>query len=436
METSASSRPGSRRREAPESAAHPRDRFLAVRRATERWREGLTPEDCTAQSMPDASPIKWHLAHTSWFFETFVLARAKVYRPFHPRFGYLFNSYYNAIGERVARAQRGLITRPSLDEVIEYRRHVDERVAELLDSGRDFDARVVELGCQHEEQHQELMLTDVKHLLSLNPLRPAYRRRDVERSTPSSAPPPLRFLARDAGLCSVGHAGDAFAFDNESPRHRAFVEAFAIASRPVTNGEYVEFISDRGYERPELWLSDGWDAVVSQGWRAPPYWEKDGGRWSQFTLFGMRDVDPHEPVCHVSYYEADAFARWAKARLPRETEWEIAASGLPIEGNFVESGALHPRACSPRDDADQRTLPSAMFGDVWEWTQSAYCAYPGYAPAEGALGEYNGKFMVNQMVLRGGSCVSPRAHLRATYRNFFPPSARWQFSGIRLARDV
>jgi ergothioneine biosynthesis protein EgtB len=436
--------------DAPDRSA----RFRAVRAATERLCEDLTPEDCTAQSMPEASPIKWHLAHTSWFFETFVLAASEpTHRPFHPRFSYLFNSYYNAVGERVARAQRGLITRPSLDEVMGYRRHVDERVNEILASGRELDARVLELGCQHEEQHQELVLTDVKHLLSQNPLRPAYRRAGDER--PSDAAPPLRFLARDAGLHSIGHAGDGFAFDNESPRHREFVEAFAIASRPATNGEYLAFMEDDGYARPELWLSDGWDAVTSQGWRSPLYWERDGECWHTFTLRGIRELDPSEPVCHVSYYEADAFARWAHARLPRESEWEVVASDLTVEsrdltvdardlmvdGNFVESGALHPRPTRARTTPRgahwiAREEPCAMFGDVWEWTQSAYCAYPGYVPVEGALGEYNGKFMVNQMVLRGGSCASPRAHLRATYRNFFPPAARWQFSGIRLARDV
>jgi ergothioneine biosynthesis protein EgtB len=391
--------------------------------------EGLSPEDCSAQSMPDASPVKWHLAHTSWFFETFVLApNVAGYRPFHPEFGYLFNSYYNAVGERVARARRGTITRPALEEVLAYRQHVDEHVRELLASGRGLEGDVLELGCNHEEQHQELVLTDVKHLLSQNPSRPVYRARRHDRSP---SPRELAFLPFQAGLHEIGHAGGRFAFDNETPRHRVFVEPFVLAARPVTNGEYLAFIADRGYARPELWLSDGWDTVVSQKWSAPLYWEEIDGAWSTFTLSGLCALDPAEPVCHVSYYEADAFARWAEARLPREAEWEIAAAELPVDGNFVETGALHPRATV----LEERSAPAALFGDVWEWTQSAYSAYPGYRPLEGALGEYNGKFMCNQMVLRGGSCASPRAHLRATYRNFFPPAARWQFSGIRLARD-
>jgi ergothioneine biosynthesis protein EgtB len=407
--------------------------YERTRSATEQLCAALSPEVCTAQSMPEASPVKWHLAHTSWFFETFVLApHVPGYQPFHPDFGYLFNSYYNAIGERIARAERGLLARPTLEEVMSYRRHVDERMRECLARTRALDDAVVELGCHHEQQHQELILTDVKHLLSRDPLQPAFRAREAARR---AARPAARaeFIAYDEGLHEIGHAGEGFAFDNESPRHRVFVHAFELADRPVTAGEFVEFITDHGYERPELWLSDGWDAVALHGWRAPLYWEKDGDRWMQFTLAGLRDVDPDEPACHVSYYEADAFARWAGARLPREAEWEIAARDLPIEGHFVESGELHPCAT---EAASERDRPRAMFGDVWEWTRSAYDAYPGYRPAEGALGEYNGKFMVNQMVLRGGSCASPRAHLRASYRNFFHPHARWQFSGIRLARDA
>jgi ergothioneine biosynthesis protein EgtB len=430
--------------------------FEAVRARTTELCEGLSPEDCAGQSMTDASPIKWHLAHTSWFFETFVLAPSVAgYRAYHPEFSYLFNSYYNAVGERVARSQRGQITRPSLGEVMRYREHIDRHVSDLLGTARDLDCGVLELGCNHEQQHQELMLTDLKHLLWLNPLRPVYREQ-VESPALSSE---LAFRQHDEGVHWIGHEGDGFAFDNESPRHRVLVGAFEIASRPATNGEYLEFMADGGYERPELWLSDGWDAVASRRWRAPLYWESDGERWRSFTLSGMRGIDPHEPVCHVSYYEADAFARWANARLPRETEWEVAARALgigedcdsaddsasarsrSIDGHFAESGRFHPRATrgvkSSSEAARARVLlPQAMFGDVWEWTQSAYCAYPGYRPAEGALGEYNGKFMCNQMVLRGGSCASPRSHLRATYRNFFPPDARWQFSGIRLARDA
>jgi ergothioneine biosynthesis protein EgtB len=428
--------------------------FERVRRRTEALCDGLSPEDCSAQSMPDASPIKWHLAHTSWFFETFVLAPNDArHRAFHPEFSYLFNSYYNAVGERVARPQRGLITRPSLEEVMAYRRHVDERVQELIDADRIVDPAVLELGCHHEQQHQELVLTDLKHLFWLNPLRPAFRAR-IERSAPAL---PLRFVGFGEGLRWIGHDVDGFAFDNESPRHRAFVDAFALASRPSTNGEYLDFIADGGYARAELWLSDGWDAVSASGWCAPLYWENRGDRWLSFTLAGMREIDPNEPVCHVSYYEADAFARWSRARLARETEWETAASEIPIDGNFAESERFHPRGAprttttrngssasssSIRDGSSTTTREDSsaslqsMFGDVWEWTQSAYSAYPRYAPAAGALGEYNGKFMCNQLVLRGGSCASPRSHLRATYRNFFPPTTRWQFSGIRLARDL
>ena len=408
-----------------------------VRSATERLCADLSPEVCTAQSMTEASPVKWHLAHTSWFFETFVLsASVRGYEPFHPEFSYLFNSYYNAIGERVARSERGLLTRPTLEEVMAYRRHVDERMRECIERSRPLDAAVVELGCHHEQQHQELILTDVKHLLSRNPLQPAFRARGCMQR-PADVAPRARFIGYAEGLHELGHAGGGFAFDNESPRHRVFVHAFELASRLATNGEILEFIADRGYERPELWLSDGWDAVQMHGWRAPLYWQPDGERWMQFTLAGVREVEPAEPVCHVSHYEADAFARWAGARLPREAEWEVAARELPVDGNFVESGELHPLAdVRVTDDASAIDAPHAMFGDVWEWTCSAYDAYPGYRPAPGALGEYNGKFMVNQMVLRGGSCASPRAHLRASYRNFFHPHARWQFSGIRLARDL
>jgi ergothioneine biosynthesis protein EgtB len=404
-------------------------RFRAIRAATERLAEPLEVEDCVAQSMPDASPIAWHLAHTSWFFETFVLlSRAVGYRPFDPSFGYLFNSYYNAVGERVARAQRGLMTRPTLAEIRRYRAHVDDALSALL-ATRDAElpTDVITLGLNHEQQHQELMLTDLAHLFSLNPLKPVY----LAGTPPPSRGTPLEFLRYDEGVREIGHAGAGFAFDNEGPRHRAFVAAFELASRPVTSGEWLAFIADRGYERAELWLSDGWDAVRRENWRAPLYWELDGDSWTQFTLGGTRAVDPHEPVCHVSYFEADAYARWADARLPTEAEWELAANACELDGNFVESGALHPRATRPADGA-----PAALFGDVWEWTQSAYAPYPGYRPVAGALGEYNGKFMCNQFVLRGGSCVSPRDHLRASYRNFFGPAARWQFSGLRLARDA
>jgi ergothioneine biosynthesis protein EgtB len=403
-------------------------RYRAVRQATEKLCAPLSAEDCQAQSMADASPAKWHLAHTSWFFETFVLqAAAPGYRPFHPHYNFLFNSYYNAVGARHPRPSRGVLTRPSLEDVYAYRRHVDEQMSALLER-RGVTAEdlvpVVELGLNHEQQHQELILTDIKHLLSLNPLAPVYR----ERATPPAGEAaPLAWREHGGGLCAVGHAGGGFAFDNEGPRHQVYLQPFALATRLVTNGEFLGFIADGGYERPELWLSDGWDAAQSNGWRAPLYWEERGGAWQAFTLAGRREVRAEEPVCHVSFYEADAYARWAGARLPTEFEWEVAAGGAEVGGNFAESEIFHP---APAAAAHHRQL----FGDVWEWTQSGYAPYPGYRPAAGALGEYNGKFMCNQMVLRGGSCATPRAHLRATYRNFFPPAARWQFSGMRLAK--
>ena len=405
-------------------------RYRAVRAATERLAAPLSPEDCTPQSMPDASPVKWHLAHTSWFFETFVLeAAAPGYRPLEPAYRVLFNSYYHAVGEQHFRPERGLVTRPGLAEVLAYRRHVDGHCLALLEGGRLAPAAqaVLELGLHHEQQHQELILTDVKHLLSKNPLRPAYASR---APAPAGAAAPLAWAPYPAGLREIGHAGAGFAFDNEGPRHRVFVHAFALASRAVTNGEYLAFMQDRGYERPELWLSDGWATVEREGWRAPLYWTEQDGAWHHFTLAGLLPVAPAEPVAHVSAYEADAYARWAGARLPTEAEWEVVAAGMPVAGNFVESGRLHPAAAPPGPS------PAQLFGDVWEWTSSAYAAYPGYRPPPGALGEYNGKFMANQLVLRGGSCATPASHIRASYRNFFHPDARWQWSGIRLARDA
>jgi ergothioneine biosynthesis protein EgtB len=409
-----------------------RERFTAIRRATERLAAPLSPEDCAAQSMPDASPVKWHLAHTAWFFETFVLERAcPGDAPFHPAFRVLFNSYYQSVGAQHPRPERGLLTRPSLAEVQRYRRHVDEQVARLFDAGR-IDAplaALLELGLQHEQQHQELILTDVKHLLGCSPLAPAYR--DDLPEPPRAAAPPPGWRAFAEGLRELGFAGAGFAFDNEGPRHRAFVAAFELASRPVTCGEYRAFVEDGGYARPELWLADGFATAQARGWAAPAHWLRDGGGWRVFTLGGVRPLRDEEPVCHVSLYEADAYARWAGARLPTEAEWETAAAGLPVDGNFVESGLLHPAAAPAASDG-----LAQLFGDVWEWTSSAYSPYPGYRPPAGAVGEYNGKFMANQFVLRGGSCVSPRDHLRASYRNFFHPDARWQLSGIRLARDA
>jgi ergothioneine biosynthesis protein EgtB len=407
------------------------ERFRGVRQASLDLAEPLSPEDCALQSMEDASPTKWHLAHTSWFFETLVLEAAQVgYRPFEPQFRVLFNSYYQGVGEQYPRPRRGMLSRPSLDEVFEYRRHVDKRILALLDDpARDPERvdEIVELGVHHEQQHQELILSDVKHALSFNPMSPAYR----EANTPPAAPAaPLAYHGYEAGLRRIGHGGSGFSFDNERPAHRVFVEAFELASRPVTNAEYLEFMESGGYGKPELWLSDGWAHVQREGWQAPLYWRQEPEGWSTLTLSGRRAVCPDEPVCHVSYFEADAFARWAGARLPTEAEWEAAADG-PREGNFVESGWLQPRPAPPRDGA-----PAALFGDVWEWTASPYAAYPGFRPLAGALGEYNGKFMSNQIVLRGGSCVTPRSHIRRTYRNFFYPDARWQFSGVRLARNA
>ena len=412
-------------------ASHPASAldYLRVRSATEALAAPLSAEDCTIQSMPAASPVKWHLAHTTWFFETFVLAPMG-FPAYDAAFGYLFNSYYNAVGDRHPRPERGLLSRPSLDEIRAYRRHVDEAMAQLLESCADEAAlRLVELGLHHEQQHQELILTDVKHLLACNPLRPAYRK-------PWPLTPILGarawWIPIAGGVREVGHAGGGFAFDNEGPRHRVAIEDFEIASHPVTHGDFLAFVEDGGYRRPELWLSAGWDAVRAHGWLAPGYWERRDDEWHTFTLHGMAPIESNTPVCHVSFYEAEAFARWAGARLPTEAEWEVAVSDTPVEGNFVESGALHPLAC--REPPPQGALAQA-FGDTWEWTRSDYAPYPGYRPAEGAVGEYNGKFMANQYVLRGGSCATPASHIRATYRNFFPPDARWQFSGLRLARD-
>ena len=407
-------------------------RYCAVRATTERLRAPLSAEDCQAQSMDDASPTKWHLAHTSWFFETFVLERqARGYRPFHPEFRVLFNSYYQQVGPQHPRPQRGLLTRPSLDQVLSYRAHVDRHLLDLLSAARDGAAfaSVVELGLHHEQQHQELILTDAKHLLALNPLRPAYRVALHRIADAPGSPSPLRWQSFGGGTAEIGHDGRGFAFDNERPRHPVMLAPFALATRLVTNGEFLAFIEDGGYERPELWLSDGWNAVQSRGWRTPLYWQRREGAWWEFTLSGVCPLAVDEPVCHVSLYEADAYATWAGARLPTEAEWEVAAAAVPVAGNLLESDVLHPVPAGAGDELQQ------LFGDVWEWTRSAYAAYPGYRPPAGALGEYNGKFMCNQLVLRGGSCATPASHIRATYRNFFPPDARWQFSGVRLARD-
>jgi len=410
-------------------------RYHQVRQLMESLCQPLMTEDYVIQAMPDVSPPKWHLAHTSWFFETFVLSAASPgYRSPHDSYAYLFNSYYVAAGERYYRPNRGLLSRPTVEEVYRYRAYVDQHMTSFLESlnGEDLDtwSPIVELGLHHEQQHQELLLTDVKYNFACNPLRPAYVSLDSPRRTPAVSA--LRWLSVPEGLYRIGHDGQGFAFDNESPPHRSFVEPFQLASRLITNGEYLAFMADGGYERPELWLAMGWDTVQREGWKAPLYWEQRNGTWWMMTLAGMQPVLEAEPVCHVSYYEADAYARWAKARLPTEVEWEVAARPLPIGGNFVEQRTFHPVPMRQTETA----LLAQMFGDVWEWTQSHYSPYPGYAAPPGALGEYNGKFMANQFVLRGGSCATSVSHIRPTYRNFFPADARWQFMGIRLARTI
>ncbi|KQR56150.1 ergothioneine biosynthesis protein EgtB [Acidovorax sp. Leaf160] len=447
-------------------------RYNDVRQATAALAMPLTDEDCCAQSMPDASPVKWHLAHTTWFFETFVLeSYERGFQPFHPAFRVLFNSYYNGLGAQHPRAQRGLLTRPALPQVLAYRMNVDGRMAKLLQERADDAAlqALVELGLQHEQQHQELILTDVKHLLSCNPLWPSYEQQQ-QRATPAAggvlhpAALPLGWRRFDGGVVDIGHSGDGFAFDNESPRHRVCLQPYQLASRLVTNGEYLAFVEDGGYQEPAHWLAEGWDWRKSNQLNHPLYWRPvqsptparpDGpvpaasaAAWEEFTLGGASPLAPHRPVVHLSYYEADAYARWAGARLPTEAEWESAAAGADSStGHFADSGEWHPRAAqgnrgnqgSQGTQGTQLTgdMPLAqLFGDAWQWTQSSYAAYPGFRIADGAVGEYNGKFMVNQYVLRGGSCVTPAGHVRATYRNFFPATARWQVSGIRLARDA
>jgi ergothioneine biosynthesis protein EgtB len=392
----------------------------------------LAPEDTVAQSMPDASPAKWHLAHTTWFFEEFVLGHfLPGNRRFREGWDYLFNSYYQTVGPRHARPRRGLLTRPTLGEVLDYRAHVDEAMQQLLgERGDDPDLHArVTLGLNHEQQHQELLLADIQHLFSMNPLRPVYRE---SRAVPGSASVDLRFIAGRHGIVETGHAGGGFAYDNEGPRHRELLQPHAIANRCVTNAEFRAFIADGGYRDPVLWLSEGWDTVCREGWKHPLYWDDD--LETSFTLAGRRAIDPAAPVCHISFFEADAFARWAGARLPTEAEWETLGGNLPVEGNLADAGVLHPLPARMANGA--RGGPLQMFGDVWEWTASPYVGYPGYRPAEGAIGEYNGKFMCGQWVLRGGSCATPPGHVRASYRNFFPPAARWQFSGLRLARDA
>jgi len=401
-------------------------RFRQVRQRTLDLCSGLSAEDLLVQSMPDASPGKWHLAHTSWFFEQFVLGYDPAYRPREPAWHYLFNSYYESVGPMHARPQRGLLSRPSLDEVYGYRHYVDDAVIGLLAGNDDAElAALVELGLQHEQQHQELLLTDIKHAFWCNPLQPAYRALPAAATNAKAVP--LRFVDGREGIVEIGHRGEGFAFDNETPRHRTLLSPHALANRPVTNAEYAAFVCEGGYREPGLWLSDGWATVQREGWQHPLYWQADLA--SEFTLAGVRALDPHEPVCHLSYYEAEAFARWAGARLPTEAEWESAAQGMAVAGNLQDEQRFQPRAATDTGGLLQ------LYGDVWEWTASPYVSYPGFRPLPGSLGEYNGKFMNGQWVLRGGSCVTPRSHIRASYRNFFPPHARWQFAGLRLGQD-
>ena len=405
-------------------------RFREVRSFTERLVLHLAPEDLMVQSMPDASPAKWHLAHTTWFFETFLLSEfLPGYKSFDPEFRNVFNSYYKGVGKHPVRGMRGTFSRPTLERVLGYRTHVDAAMERLIASGSlDKTEELIVLGLNHEQQHQELIVTDLKHAFWSQPLRPSFVEQPVEPSP--NAPGSLRWTHFNGGEVEIGHAGSGFSFDNELPRHPLLLRPFRLANRLTTNREYLEFMQDDGYRRPELWLSDGWDTVNQQGWDAPFYWEHNDNEWTVFTSSGMRPLSLDEPVCHVSFYEADAFARWVGARLPQEGEWEHAAA-QPIAGNFAESELFHPKVAQPSNDG-----LAQMFGDVWEWTANAYLGYPGFQPAAGRVGEYNGKFMCNQFVLRGGSCATPQSHMRASYRNFFPPQARWQFMGIRLAADA
>jgi len=413
-------------------------RFRATRRRTLALCQPLTPEDMMVQSAPETSPAKWHLAHTAWFFESFILREfLPGYRAFHPDFAWLFNSYYMTFAGFPEKRLRSSFSRPALDEILLYRRHVDAGIDQLLEfsvaTGPAPEAlKRIELGANHEEQHQELLLTDILHAFFTNPLRPAYLADSPSSLAPAPEPGPLKFLEFAGGLHQAGHQGETFCFDNELPRHKVWLEPFSLASRLVTCGEFAAFIADGGYRRPELWLSAGWDAVQQHGWRAPLYWSGENGDWSLFTLRGPQPLACRSaaPVSHVSYFEADAYARWAGRRLPTEFEWEAAAQSQPIAGNLLDSGGFLP---APATESLQDQGPAQLWGDCWEWTASAYLGYPGFEPLPGSLGEYNGKFMSGQMVLRGGSCVTPAPHIRASYRNFFPPEARWQFSGIRLA---
>ncbi|MFN1834847.1 ergothioneine biosynthesis protein EgtB [Balneola sp. MJW-20] len=404
---------------------------MSVRNFSRHLVEPLEIEDFVIQVMAKTSPTKWHLAHVSWFFETFVLDKfLDDYNSMHPQYAYFFNSYYLQTGVPFSRAQRGVLSRPTVKEVFEFRKYVDEQMLSFFESCTEEDwkeaAKVLEIGINHEQQHQELILTDLKYMLAQNPLMPVYRE---SRSAGSSAPEPINWINFSEGMTEIGNSGNEFTYDNEHPVHKTFVQNFELADRLVTNAEYLEFMQDGGYERSELWLDEGWSAVKENEWKSPLYWYLKNDQWHIFTLSGSGMLDPNEPVTHVSYYEADAYARWMDSRLPTEQEWEHACADLPIEGNFVENEHYHPVAHKiPGKGLKQ------MYGDVWEWTMSSYAPYPGYKPLAGALGEYNGKFMANQYVLRGGSCATSQTHIRKTYRNFFHADARWQFNGIRLAR--
>ncbi len=412
-----------------------KERYKKIRSFSESVVSPLVTEDFVVQSMPDVSPTKWHLGHVSWFFETFILKKAfPKYKPLDENYDFIFNSYYVQVGPRFSRPERGLLSRPTVKDVYEYRRFVDLHMLEFLDTASDEILKeykiVVEIGLNHEQQHQELMLTDIKHVFSINPLRPVYKKRDADFSPEV---PEYNWVEFEEGIYETGYEGNSFFYDNEKPRHKAYLYPFAVADRLVTNAEYIEFIEDGGYSNVPLWLSKGAAQAAAENWKAPLYWEKIDGEWFYFTLNGFKKVNPSEPVCHVSKYEADAFANWKGLRLPTEREWEAASNGITIKGNFVESGKFHP---APLNEKEDRNLIRQIFGDVWEWTASDYSPYPGYKIPPGAIGEYNGKFMSEQIVLRGGSCATSETHIRNTYRNFFYPKDRWQFTGIRLAKDL